>query len=39
MTGPFEIVGDEDAPTCVDGVCAIEPATAGADEEQEPSAI
>lgn len=22
MTGPFEIVGD-DAPTCVDGVCAI----------------
>ena len=35
MTGPFEMVGADDAPTCVDGVCAIEPASAGADEEQE----
>lgn len=23
MTSPFEMIGDEDAPTCVDGVCAI----------------
>ncbi len=23
MTGPFELVGDTDAPLCVDGVCAL----------------
>lgn len=32
MTGPLEIVGDEDAPSCVDGVCAV-PVT---DEPEEP---
>ena len=36
MTGPFEMVGDADAPVCVDGVCArpadaVEAAPAGAD--------
>lgn len=33
MTGPFEIVGD-DAPACVDGVCAV-PAPAHGDEASE----
>ncbi|MCW2840262.1 MAG: hypothetical protein JWR55_1745 [Aeromicrobium sp.] len=30
---PLEIVGDEDAPTCTDGVCAVpvDPAAAGDD--------
>lgn len=23
MTGPLEIVGDQDAPVCVDGVCEV----------------
>ncbi|MCW2770433.1 MAG: hypothetical protein JWR27_1866 [Aeromicrobium sp.] len=23
MTGPLEIVGDEDAPVCEDGACAV----------------
>lgn len=23
MTGPLEIVGDEEAPSCTDGVCEI----------------
>jgi hypothetical protein len=23
VTGPLEIVGDQDAPTCEDGVCAV----------------
>lgn len=23
MTGPFEILGEDDAPVCVDGVCAL----------------
>ncbi len=35
MTGPFELVGEPDAPVCVDGVCAmptdaVEAAPAGA---------
>lgn len=35
MSGPFEMVGDVDAPVCVDGVCtlptdAVEAAPAGA---------
>lgn len=35
MTDPLEIVGADEAPVCVDGVCAV-PATAdGATEEQE----
>ena len=34
MTGPFEIVGDDDAPVCVDGVCEIPRASDGAPEEQ-----
>lgn len=39
MTGPFEIVGDEDAPACVDGVCAVEPAAPGVDEEEQPAGL
>jgi hypothetical protein len=31
VTGPFEILGDDDAPVCVDGVCAV-PATQDDDE-------
>jgi hypothetical protein len=30
--GPLELVGDDDAPTCVDGVCAV-PAPRSAHED------
>jgi hypothetical protein len=30
VTGPLEIVGEPDAPSCVDGVCDV-PATTGDD--------
>ncbi len=33
MSGPFELVGDADAPVCVDGVCAIPGADAEASED------
>ncbi|WP_283251924.1 hypothetical protein [Aeromicrobium duanguangcaii] len=34
MTGPFEMVGNDEAPVCVDGVCAIpEPPAASAPSE------
>jgi hypothetical protein len=32
MTGPLEIVGDDDAPVCEDGVCEIP-----ADEAPDPT--
>ena len=32
MTGPFEMVGD-DAPVCVDGVCALPAAQGGETDE------
>ncbi|GAA3546942.1 hypothetical protein GCM10022196_28930 [Aeromicrobium flavum] len=34
MTDPLEIVGADEAPVCVDGVCAVPPTTDGATEEQ-----
>jgi hypothetical protein len=33
VTGPLEIVGDADAPVCVDGVCAIPDVTDAADAD------
>jgi hypothetical protein len=30
--GPLELVGDDDAPTCVDGVCAV-PGPGSSDED------
>ncbi|MEG9226093.1 hypothetical protein [Aeromicrobium sp. Sec7.5] len=30
MTGPFELVGDADAPVCVDDVCALPADAVGA---------
>ncbi len=33
-TPAFQLVGDADAPVCVDGVCAIPGATAAEDDEQ-----
>jgi hypothetical protein len=35
MTDPLEMVGDDAAPTCVDGVCAVSPTDDGVTEEQE----
>lgn len=32
-SGPLEIVGDEDAPVCVDGVCAVPGAEDDAPDE------
>ncbi len=34
MSGPFELVGDVDAPVCVDGVCALPEAPADATEPE-----
>ncbi|UUI67548.1 hypothetical protein [Aeromicrobium duanguangcaii] len=36
MTGPFEMVGNDEAPVCVDGVCAI-PEPSAASEPSEPT--
>lgn len=32
MTGPLELVGDEQAPACVDGVCEIPPTSADSSD-------
>jgi len=34
MTGPFELVGADDAPVCVDGVCALPDAAIGDAPDQ-----
>lgn len=36
MTGPFELVGDTDAPVCVDGMCALPPE---AVEPEQPDSV
>ena len=33
MTGPFEMVGDDEAPVCVDGVCELPGATKPSEAE------
>ncbi len=35
MSGPFELVGEDDAPTCVDGVCALPEPTATEPKDRE----
>ncbi len=40
VVGPFELVGEDDAPTCVDGVCALpEPAATEPTDEESGAAV